>query len=92
VIDRQKVETILLRRFPGATCDQAAISANAILGLHEEWEELHCHHFEQVAAEQAEARSSVSSGDAAYESPVSWSRSSSARSTGSRRLYPSASP
>jgi hypothetical protein len=53
-MDRQEVETILLRRFPGATRDQVAVSANAILGLHEEWEELHCHHFEQLAAERAE--------------------------------------
>ncbi|HET6955547.1 MAG TPA: hypothetical protein VFI56_03170 [Vicinamibacterales bacterium] len=54
MVDRQKVETILVRRFPGATRDQVAISANAILGLHEEWEEVHCHNFEQLAAEQAE--------------------------------------
>ena len=54
MMDRQKVETILLRRFPGATRDQVAVSANAILGLHEEWEEVHCHDFEQLSAEQAE--------------------------------------
>ncbi len=54
MIDRQKVETILARRFPGATRDQVAVSANAILGLHEEWEEVHCHNFDQLVAEQAE--------------------------------------
>jgi hypothetical protein len=53
-MDRQKVETILLRRFPGATRDQVAVSANAILGLHEEWEEVHCRDFERLAAEQLE--------------------------------------
>jgi hypothetical protein len=54
MMDRQKIETILLRRFPGATRDQVAVSANAILGLHEEWEELHCHNFEKLSAEEAE--------------------------------------
>ena len=36
MVDRQKVETILLRRFPGATRDQVTVSTNAILSLHEE--------------------------------------------------------
>ena len=40
MLDRQKLETILARRFPGATRDQVAVSANAIMGLDEEWEEL----------------------------------------------------
>jgi hypothetical protein len=39
-LDRQKLETILVRRFPGATRDQVAVSANAIMGLDQEWEEL----------------------------------------------------
>ena len=43
MLDRQKVETILMRRFPGATRDQIALSANAIMGLDEEWEEVQCH-------------------------------------------------
>ena len=30
VIDRQKVETILARRFPAVTRDQVAVSANAL--------------------------------------------------------------
>jgi hypothetical protein len=40
VIDRQKLETILVRRFPGAAHDQIAMTANAILGLGDEWEEV----------------------------------------------------
>ena len=43
MLDRQKVETILLRRFPGATIDQVATAANAIMGLDEEWEEVPMH-------------------------------------------------
>jgi hypothetical protein len=53
VIDRQKLETILLRRFPGATRDQLAVSANAIMGLKEEWEEVQCHDFEALGAQRA---------------------------------------
>lgn len=40
MIDRQKVETILTRRFPGATRTQVAAAANAIMGLTDEWEEV----------------------------------------------------
>ena len=40
MIDRQKLETILCRRFPGATRDQVAAAANAVMGLDDEWEEL----------------------------------------------------
>jgi hypothetical protein len=40
MIDRQKVETILRRRFPDATWEQIAAAANAIMGLGDEWEEL----------------------------------------------------
>ena len=50
MVDRQKLETILMRRFPGATPDQIAVSANAIMGLDEEWEEIHCHDFAVLAA------------------------------------------
>jgi hypothetical protein len=53
VLDRQKLETILLRRFPGATRDQVAVSANAIMGLNEEWEEIQCHDLEALAAQRA---------------------------------------
>jgi hypothetical protein len=51
MLDRQKLETILLRRFPGATRDQIAVSANAIMGLDEEWEEVQCHDFEALSAQ-----------------------------------------
>jgi hypothetical protein len=54
MIDRQKVETILTRRFPGATRDQVAVSANALMGLDEEWEEVQCHDFEALAARREE--------------------------------------
>jgi len=41
MIDRQKLETVLARRFPGAAAVQIAAAANAIMGLdEEEWEEL----------------------------------------------------
>ena len=40
MVDRQKVETILTRRFPGATRHDIAAAANAIMGLSEEWEEV----------------------------------------------------
>jgi hypothetical protein len=54
MLDRQKLETILVRRFPGATRDQVAVSANAIMGLDEEWEELPCHDVEALTAQLAE--------------------------------------
>ena len=41
MLDRDKVETVLLRRFPGASFDQIAAAANAIMGLDDdEWEEV----------------------------------------------------
>jgi hypothetical protein len=40
MIDRQKLETLLVRRFPGATTAQIASAANAIMGLEDEWEEV----------------------------------------------------
>jgi hypothetical protein len=40
MLDRQKVEAILSRRFAGATRDQVATAANAIMGLSDEWEEV----------------------------------------------------
>jgi hypothetical protein len=54
MLDRQKLETILLRRFPGATREQIAVSANAIMGLDEEWEDLQCHDFQALAAQLAD--------------------------------------
>lgn len=40
MLDRQKVEAILMRRFPGAGGQQIAAAANAIMGLEEEWVEI----------------------------------------------------
>lgn len=40
MIDREKVLAVLARRFPGATPDQMAAAANAIVGLEDEWEEV----------------------------------------------------
>ena len=40
MIDRQKLEAILSRRFPGSARDQIAAAANAIMGLSDEWEEV----------------------------------------------------
>jgi len=54
MVDRQKLETILTKRFQGATRDQIAVSANAIMGLDEEWEEVQCHDFAALAAQVQE--------------------------------------
>ena len=40
MIDRQKLETLLSRRFAGASRNQIAAAANAIMGLDHEWEEI----------------------------------------------------
>ncbi len=40
MLDRQKVEAILSRRFPGASRDQVAAAANGIMGLSDEWDEV----------------------------------------------------
>lgn len=40
MLDRQKVEAVLARRFPGSASQQVAAAANAIMGLDEEWEEI----------------------------------------------------
>ncbi len=40
MLDRQKIEAILTRRFPGSAHQQVAAVANAIMGLNEEWEEV----------------------------------------------------
>jgi hypothetical protein len=40
MLDRQKLEALLSRRFPGSTRDQLAAAANAIMGLSDEWEEV----------------------------------------------------
>ena len=46
MLDRQKLETILSRRFPGAAHNQVAAAANAIMGLGDEWEEVSGHEAE----------------------------------------------
>ena len=40
MIDRQKIEAVLSRRFAGASSSQIAAAANAIMGLQDEWEEV----------------------------------------------------
>jgi hypothetical protein len=40
MIDREKVLTVLRRRFPGAPAEQVAAAANAIVGLDDEWDEV----------------------------------------------------
>lgn len=40
MLDREKLEAILRRRFAGANPQQIAAAANAIMGLGEEWEEV----------------------------------------------------
>ena len=40
MLDREKVVTVLRRRFPGSASEQVAAAANAIVGLDDEWEEL----------------------------------------------------
>ncbi len=40
MIDREKVLAVLHKRFPGATADQLAAAANAIVGLEDEWEDV----------------------------------------------------
>jgi len=37
MIDREKVLSVLQKRFPGSTPDQWAAAANAIVGLGDEW-------------------------------------------------------
>lgn len=43
MVDREKVLTVLMRRFPEATALQRAAAANAIVGLDEEWEVVDSH-------------------------------------------------
>jgi len=40
MIDRDKLETLLVRRFPHATRNQVAAAANGIMGMEDEWEEV----------------------------------------------------
>jgi hypothetical protein len=43
MVDREKVLAVLHKRFPGATADQVAAAANAIVGLEDEWEDVTAH-------------------------------------------------
>lgn len=43
MVDREKVLAVLAKRFPGATQDQMAATANAIVQLTEEWEDVSHH-------------------------------------------------
>ncbi len=40
MIDREKVLTVLRRRFPGASDHDVAAAANAIVGLEDEWDDV----------------------------------------------------
>jgi hypothetical protein len=40
MVDRDKVLSVLHKRFPGASRQQVAWAANAIVGLDDEWEEV----------------------------------------------------
>jgi hypothetical protein len=40
MLDRQKIEAILMFRFPGSTDGQIAAAANALMGIDDEWEEI----------------------------------------------------
>lgn len=40
MIDREKVLSVLAKRFPGASPQDVAAAANAIVGLEDEWEEV----------------------------------------------------
>lgn len=51
MLDRQKIEAILARRFPGAAPAQVAAATNAIMGMDDEWEELPSHHIRDAARE-----------------------------------------
>jgi hypothetical protein len=51
MFDRQKIEAILWRRFPGATRAQIAAAANAIMGMNDEGEELARHQIDDVPRE-----------------------------------------
>jgi hypothetical protein len=40
MVDREKVLAVLTKRFPGATAEQIAATANAIVGLSDDWEDV----------------------------------------------------
>jgi hypothetical protein len=48
MVDREKVLTVLRRRFPDATPSQLAAAANAIVGLEDEWEVVEPHNLNDL--------------------------------------------
>jgi hypothetical protein len=52
MVDREKVLSVLRKRFPDASVDVVAAAANAIVGLSDEWTEL-TGYGEEVAAHLA---------------------------------------
>ena len=40
MLDREKIVTVLKRRFPGSTPEQVATAANALVGLEDEWTQI----------------------------------------------------
>ncbi|HYM26232.1 MAG TPA: hypothetical protein VEU08_23610 [Vicinamibacterales bacterium] len=40
MLDRQKLEVLLSRRFPASSRDQRAAAANAIMGMDDDWEDV----------------------------------------------------
>ena len=43
MLDREKILTVLHKRFPAATAAELAAAANAIVGLEDEWEDVTAH-------------------------------------------------
>jgi hypothetical protein len=43
MLDREKILTVLHKRFPTATAADLAAAANAIMGLEDEWEDVTAH-------------------------------------------------
>ena len=68
MLDREKVETILRRRFSGATRHQLAAAVNAIMGLPDEWEEVvhenepYGHHFSNHCGQPCSLTADVEDG------------------------------
>jgi len=48
MIDREKVLTVLRRRFPDASPGQLAAAANAIVGLDDEWDVVEAHNLAEI--------------------------------------------
>lgn len=66
MIDREKVLTVLQKRFPGARLTELAAAANAIVGLEPEFEAVSAGEMRRFLCETLQARystSDVASGD-----------------------------